>query len=65
MGFSCDELPSIGPVPGTVNVYAAAGYHGHGLGFAAIAARAVSEMILDGKTFVPCEIFSPRRHLPE
>lgn len=65
MGFSCDELPSIGPVPGTVNVYVAAGYHGHGLGFAVIAARTVSEMMLDGKTPTPCEIFSPRRHLPE
>jgi len=65
MGFSCDELPNIGPVPGAVNVYAAAGYHGHGMGFATMAAKAVSEMMLDGRTSVPCEIFSPRRHLPE
>jgi glycine/D-amino acid oxidase-like deaminating enzyme len=63
MGFSCDELPNIGPVPGSVNVYAAAGYHGHGLGYAIIAAKAVSDMILDGKTAVPCEYFLPRRHL--
>lgn len=65
MGFSCDELPNVGPVPGSVNVYAAAGYHGHGLGYAIIAAKAVSEMMLDGKTAVPCEIFSPRRHRQE
>lgn len=65
MGFSCDELPNVGPVPGSVNVYAAAGYHGHGLGYAVIAAKAVSEMMLDGKTSVPCDFFSPRRHLPE
>ena len=65
MGFSCDELPSVGPVPGQVNVYAAAGYHGHGLGFAAMAAKAVSEMMLDGRTSVPCDLFSPRRHLSE
>jgi glycine/D-amino acid oxidase-like deaminating enzyme len=63
MGFSCDELPNVGPVPGSVNVYAAAGYHGHGLGYAIIAGKAVSEMMLDGKTSVPGEIFSPRRHL--
>jgi glycine/D-amino acid oxidase-like deaminating enzyme len=62
MGFSCDELPNIGPVPGSVNVYAAAGYHGHGLGYAIIAGKAISEMMLDGKTSVPVEIFSPRRH---
>jgi gamma-glutamylputrescine oxidase len=65
MGFSCDELPSVGPVPGPVNVYAAAGYHGHGMGFAVMAAKAVSEMMLDGRTSVPSEIFSPRRHLSE
>jgi glycine/D-amino acid oxidase-like deaminating enzyme len=65
MGFSCDELPNVGPVPGAVNVYAAAGYHGHGLGYAVIAARAASEMMLDGKTAIPCDLFSPRRHRPE
>ncbi|MBI3858551.1 MAG: FAD-binding oxidoreductase [Planctomycetes bacterium] len=65
MGFSCDELPNIGPVPGSVNTYAAAGYHGHGLGYSIIAAKAVGEMMLDGKTALPCEIFSPRRHLQE
>ncbi len=65
MGFSCDEIPNVGPVPGQVNVYAAAGYHGHGMGFAAMAAKSVSEMMLDGRTSVPCEIFSPRRHLQE
>jgi glycine/D-amino acid oxidase-like deaminating enzyme len=65
MGFSCDELPNIGPVPGGVNVYAAAGYHGHGLGYSIVAAKAVSEMMLDGKTAVPCEFFAPRRHLQE
>jgi glycine/D-amino acid oxidase-like deaminating enzyme len=65
MGFSCDELPNAGPVPGTVNVYVSAGYHGHGLAFAALCARAVSEMILDGKTDLPVDLFSPRRHRPE
>jgi len=65
MGFSCDELPNIGPVPGAVNVYAAAGYHGHGLGYAVVAARAASEMMLDGKTSIPCDLFSPRRHRSE
>lgn len=65
MGFSCDELPNVGPVPGSVNIYAAAGYHGHGMGFAVMAAKAVSEMMTAGKTSVPCELFSPRRHVQE
>ena len=65
MGFSCDELPSVGPVPGSVNTYVAAGYHGHGMGFAVIAAEAVTGMMLEGSTPVPIDLLSPRRHLPE
>lgn len=65
MGFSCDELPNVGPVPGSVNTYVAAGYHGHGLGYAVIAAKAATEMMLDGKTSVPMELLSPRRHQQE
>jgi len=65
MGFSCDELPSVGPVPGSVNVYVAAGYHGHGLGYAVLAAKAAGQMMLDGRTDVPLELFSPRRHQAE
>ncbi len=63
MGFSCDELPSIGPVPGTVNLYAAAGYHGHGMGFAVAAAQAVAEMITRGRSTLPDDLFRPARHL--
>jgi glycine/D-amino acid oxidase-like deaminating enzyme len=65
MGFSCDELPSVGPVPGSVNTYVAAGYHGHGLGYAVAAAKAVTEMMLDGKSSLPGDLLSPRRHLQE
>jgi len=65
MGFSCDELPNVGPVPGSVSLYAAAGYHGHGLGYAVICARAASEMMLDGKTDVACDLLLPRRHQQE
>jgi gamma-glutamylputrescine oxidase len=63
MGFSCDELPSIGPVPGSVNVYAAAGYHGHGFGFAVAAAEAVAEMMTRGRSPLPEDLFRPARHL--
>jgi glycine/D-amino acid oxidase-like deaminating enzyme len=65
MGFSGDELPNVGPVPGAPGVYAAAGYHGHGLGYAVISAKAVTELMLDGKTAVACDLFSPGRHLSE
>ncbi len=63
MGFSCDELPSVGPVPGSSNVYAAAGYHGHGLAFAVASARAVAEMITRGRSTLPDDLFRPARHL--
>ncbi|HEV3025994.1 MAG TPA: FAD-dependent oxidoreductase [Planctomycetota bacterium] len=65
MGFSCDELPNVGPVPGSVNTYVAAGYHGHGLGYAMIAANAVTDMMLEGKSPIPGDLLSPRRHLQE
>jgi glycine/D-amino acid oxidase-like deaminating enzyme len=65
MGFSCDELPNVGPLPGSVNTYVAAGYHGHGMGYAVAAAKSVSEMMLDGKTSFPADFLLPRRHLPE
>ncbi len=63
MGFSCDELPSVGPVPGTANVYAAAGYHGHGLAFAVASAQAVAEMMTRGRSTLPDDLFRPARHL--
>lgn len=65
MGFSCDELPNVGPVPGSVNTYVAAGYHGHGMGYAVVAAKSVSEMMLDGKSSLPPDLLSPRRHMSE
>jgi len=42
MGFSCDELPK-SDRSRLVNTYVAAGYHGHGLGYAVIAAKAVTK----------------------
>ena len=65
MGFSCDELPNVGPVPGSVHTYVAAGYHGHGLGYAVVAAKAVTEMMLDGTSPLPEGLLSPRRHQQE
>lgn len=63
MAFTCDELPCIGPLPGTVHTYAAVGWHGSGLAFGLVSAKMVSEMMLDGRTGYPSEIFSVRRHL--
>ncbi|MDP6957316.1 MAG: FAD-dependent oxidoreductase, partial [Planctomycetota bacterium] len=63
MDFSCDELPNVGPLPGTICSYSVAGFHGSGLSLGLISAKMVSEMMLEGKTDYECDLFSPRRHL--
>ncbi len=62
MAWSADEIPNIGRVPGTANLYAAGGYHGHGLAFSIIAAQALTELILDGKSSRDLALFDPARH---
>lgn len=59
MDFSKDNLPIIGSLPGTKNLLVSAGYSGHGLGFAFVAGRMISEVILNGK--LSLELFSPLR----
>jgi gamma-glutamylputrescine oxidase len=45
MGFTADELPIVGPVPGRPNVWVCGGYTGGGLSFAFHAARRVAEAL--------------------
>jgi len=63
MAFTCDELPCIGPLPGTVSLYAAVGWHGSDLSLGFVGAKTVAEMMLDGRTSYPSTLFSLRRHL--
>jgi gamma-glutamylputrescine oxidase len=53
MGFSPDELPLVGAVPGMRNVFVCGGYTGHGMGFAVHAARALVANMLDGDALPP------------
>jgi gamma-glutamylputrescine oxidase len=62
MGWSPDELPSIGRLPGPGSLYAAGGYHGHGLAFSTIAAEALAELVLDGRCSRDLGPFDPARH---
>jgi gamma-glutamylputrescine oxidase len=48
MGFSQDGLPLLGPVPGLAGVLAAAGFTGHGFGFAFLAGQALAKVALEG-----------------
>lgn len=48
MGFARDGLPVIGPAPGTPAALAAAGFTGHGFGFAWLAGEALAALATDG-----------------
>lgn len=48
MGFSVDGLPILGSPPGSHSVLAAAGFTGHGFGFAQLAGEALVEVALKG-----------------
>jgi glycine/D-amino acid oxidase-like deaminating enzyme len=53
MGFSPDELPLVGEVPGMPNVYVCGGYTGHGMGFAVNATRTLVAHMHDGDAIPP------------
>jgi glycine/D-amino acid oxidase-like deaminating enzyme len=60
MGFTSDNLPLIGPLPGVPNCYIAGGYTGHGNAFAIHAAKLVSELV-QRKMHPDEELFDPAR----
>lgn len=60
MGFSRDGLPMVGAVPGSPGALVAAGFTGHGFGFAWVCGRAIAEMVLEGRSEV-AELFPARR----
>lgn len=62
MGFSCDELPNVGFLPGAVNTFVCAGYTGHGLGLSTILTRMAADLIVRGTSDLPFKLFDPRRH---
>ena len=49
MGFSRDGLPLLGPAPGAGGALAAAGFTGHGFGFAFLAGEALATVALEGQ----------------
>ncbi len=60
MGFSRDGLPLVGAVPGLPGALVAAGFTGHGFGFAWVCGRALAEIVLEGRSEV-AELFPARR----
>jgi glycine/D-amino acid oxidase-like deaminating enzyme len=56
-----DNLPIIGPIPGCSKLVVASGHGRAGVRFSAGTGKAVSELIVDGRTEHPMEAFSPGR----
>ena len=51
MGYSADSLPHVGAVPGRDGAFVLAGFNGHGMPVVYLAAKAVAEMVGQGKAF--------------
>jgi gamma-glutamylputrescine oxidase len=60
MGFSRDGLPIVGAAPGMPGALVAAGFTGHGFGFAWVCGRALAELVTDGHSRV-AELLTSRR----
>jgi glycine/D-amino acid oxidase-like deaminating enzyme len=45
MGFTESGLPLVGPVGGMKGVYSCAGFNGHGMGFAFMSAKRLSDSL--------------------
>ena len=63
MGFSCDGLPLIGPLPGAFDIIACCGFSGNQSSLGFRAAQSVARLILEGKDPALPEMFQPRRFL--
>lgn len=49
MGYSSDGFPHIGEVPGKTGQYICAGFSGHGMPQIFLSAKALAEMVWEGK----------------
>jgi len=50
MGYTRDDFPHVGAVPGKPGQFIAAGFNGHGMPVIFLTGKAIAEMVL-GKTF--------------
>lgn len=51
MGYSIDAMPHIGEVPGKPGQMILAGFTGHGMPVAFLAAKGIAQMIITGASF--------------
>ncbi|KAI1108502.1 FAD dependent oxidoreductase [Nemania sp. NC0429] len=48
MGYTSDDLPHVGPVPGKTGLYICAGFIGHGMPNVLLSAKAIAKLLTDG-----------------
>ncbi|KAK6501917.1 hypothetical protein TWF481_009736 [Arthrobotrys musiformis] len=58
MGFSADERPWVGKVPGTEGQYILAGFEGHGMAYTTGSAKALAEILRHRYPVLPEEVYS-------
>ncbi|KAK6348567.1 hypothetical protein TWF718_006355 [Orbilia javanica] len=58
MGFSADERPWVGKVPGTEGQYILAGFEGHGMAYTTGSAKALAEILRHRYPVLPDEVYS-------
>ena len=51
MGYSSDNQPHVGPIPGRQNQYIIAGFTGHGMPQIFLSAKGLADMIVNGSQF--------------
>jgi glycine oxidase len=61
---SSDSLPLIGPIPGWEGLYMASGHDRQGMGLSLISTRIIADLIVEGGSPVPIEVFDPARFGP-
>lgn len=58
---SGDSLPLIGLIPGWQGVYIVSGHDRKGMGLSLISTRIITDLIANGRSPVPIEMFDPAR----
>ena len=61
---SGDSLPLIGPIAGWKGVYMASGHDRQGMGLSLVSTRIIADLIVEGCSPMPIEVFDPARFGP-
>ena len=51
MGYSCDKVPRLGPIPNKEGLFVMGGWTGHGMPQIFLAAKAMADMVIGGVSY--------------